>query len=128
MKTAPILVKDGATLPLSASWNSAPPPPPLLGTANQIELGSQIRGHVQVEFDRVAGLLLQSRDGRSHDAQARAALALSILEEKRREVMAHDRAGYFIQSWQEFGGRLRRWIVEDPRYRLAVLPQASETK
>lgn len=127
MKTARILDEDGTIVPLSPLPNALSPMPRLSGTANQIELASVIRENVQLEFDRLASLLGQT-DRRSEGARVLAALALSILEEKRQEVMAHDRAGYFIQSWQEFGDRLRHLIMEDPRYRLVERPHTSETK
>ena len=72
MKTAPILEKDGAVLPLS-------------GTANQIELASRIRASVQVEFDGIASLLRLSAEPHS----------------------------------EQFGGRLSRLMMADPRYRFS---------
>ena len=42
---------------------------------------------------------------------------IAILEDKRAEVMANDRAGYFIHDWQELRGQVRELIAEDPRYR-----------
>ena len=41
---------------------------------------------------------------------------IAILEEKRAEVMANDAAGYFIVEWQELSDRVRRLIIQDPRY------------
>lgn len=42
---------------------------------------------------------------------------IAILEEKRLEVMANDRAGYFIRDWQELTDQVRRMIAADGRYR-----------
>jgi hypothetical protein len=43
-------------------------------------------------------------------------VGIAILEEKRAEVMANDRAGYFIRDWQELGDQVRRMIGQDARY------------
>ena len=42
---------------------------------------------------------------------------ISILEDKRDEVMAHEEAGYFIHDWQELRNQVSRMIVADPRYK-----------
>ena len=41
---------------------------------------------------------------------------LGILEEKRAEILANDRAGYFIRDWQELTGQVRQLIAKDSRY------------
>ena len=83
----------------------------MTGTANQIDWATQIRAQVSAEFDRVAAAL-QSAAGKQMDTRA----VIEILESKRDEVMANDRAGYFIQEWQELRDQVRQLIVQDPRY------------
>jgi hypothetical protein len=91
-------------------------PVALTGTANQIEWAEQIKERVGREFDRVADAMKSvaarqvDRDRTDTDA------VVAILEEKRFEVMAKDRAGYFITDWQELDGQVRQMVVEDPRY------------
>jgi hypothetical protein len=83
----------------------------MTGTANQIEWATGIRTQVSAEFDRVAAAL-RSRAGARIDTEA----VIEILESKRDEVMANDRAGYFIEVWQELRDQVRQLIVQDPRY------------
>ena len=42
---------------------------------------------------------------------------ITILEDKRAEVMGKDEAGYFIHDWQELGDQVRKMIAQDPRYK-----------
>jgi len=81
----------------------------MTGTANQIDWATQIRVQVNAEFDRVAAAL-QSAAG---DNRA----VIEILESKRADVMANERAGYFIKEWQELRDQVRQLIVKDPRYK-----------
>ena len=107
MQTNLAPVKNGTDVTLPAG---------LTGTDNQIELGEQLREAVGAEFDRVATALQQASGQRSAGSQAKAKLALAILRDKRAEVMSHHAAGYFIRTWQELDGRVRRLITADPRY------------
>jgi hypothetical protein len=61
---------------------------------------------VEREFDRVSSAL--ARHNRVD--------IIEILEEKRREVMAIDHAGYFIRHWGELSDQVSRMIRDDPRY------------
>jgi hypothetical protein len=81
----------------------------MTGTANQIDWATQIRVQANAEFDRVAAAL-QSAAG---DNRA----VIEILESKRADVMANERAGYFIKEWQELRDQVRQLIVKDPRYK-----------
>ncbi len=47
---------------------------------------------------------------------ARTQATISILNQKRAEVMAVDQAGYFISTWQDLSGKVREAIAADPRY------------
>ena len=83
----------------------------MTGTDNQISWADIIRVQVNKEFDRVSNAL--SQRGR-HNPNA--ILLIDILESKRREVLAHENAGYFIKEWGELNGQVRRLIMDDPRY------------
>lgn len=89
---------------------------PLSGSASQIEWAESIRVRVNDEFDRVAtafGSIAQRQDaGKRSDTEA----IIAILEDKRAEVLNRDRAGYFIQNWQEIRDQVRQMISQDPRY------------
>jgi hypothetical protein len=88
----------------------------LVGTPNQIEWAEQIKDRVHKEFDRV-GMLLKSAAAKQVGWYQTDTLKLvEILEEKRHDVMANDRAGYFIHDWQELSNQVREMIVKDPRY------------
>ena len=52
---------------------------------------------------------------------------VAILEEKRQDVMANDRAGYFIHDWQELSDQVREMIVKDPRY-AKIMPRQTARK
>ncbi len=86
----------------------------MLGTSNQIQWAEQIKPRIHAEFDRVA----QALRGAAHPEQCdRIDAILTILEEKRAEVLAHDDAGYFIHDWQEVTDQVRQMVTRDPRYR-----------
>jgi hypothetical protein len=88
----------------------------LVGTPNQIEWAEQIKDRVHKEFDRV-GMVLKSVAATQVSWDQTDTLKLvAILEEKRHDVMANDRAGYFIHDWQELRDQVREMIVKDPRY------------
>jgi hypothetical protein len=86
----------------------------MTGTEAQIEWAGRIRMQLDQEFDRVATALSRTAAA-SQKAEAIPDL-LAILEEKRKEILSNDRAGYFIQTWQEPAGRIRTLILADPRY------------
>jgi hypothetical protein len=88
----------------------------MTGTINQIDWAEQIRVQVNAEFDRVAKALESAASMRADPDQADVQAMIAILEDKRAEVMANDRAGYFIHDWQELRGQVREMITEDPRY------------
>jgi len=89
----------------------------LTGTPSQIEWAEQIRPRVSAEFDRVAKVLLAAAGNRGEQFQIDTEAVIAILEEKRAEVMANDRAGYFIRDWQELTDQVRRMISQDPRHK-----------
>ena len=89
---------------------------PLTGTVNQIEWAERIRTSVIAEFERVAKALSEAAGHRAANTETNARLALAILADKRDEVMANDRAGYFIREWQESDAKVRQMITSDPRY------------
>ena len=98
---------EGGTLP--------PARRQLIGSQNQVAWAEQIRAGVNAEFDRMAHGL-ESRAGIQAERQRSDTLAMiSILEEKRTEVMAKEDAGYFIREWQDLRDQVRLMIIHDPR-------------
>jgi len=88
----------------------------MTGTINQVDWAEQIKTQVNAEFDRVAKALELAASKRAGQDRADILLMIAILEDKRAEVMAHDRAGYFIHDWQELRGQVRELITKDSRY------------
>jgi hypothetical protein len=78
----------------------------MTGTPNQISWAELIKVQIGEEFDRVSNVLTKHRR----------ADMVALLEEKRLEVLAVDRAGYFIKEWGELNGQVNRMITSDPRY------------
>ena len=89
----------------------------MTGTANQIEWAEQIKPRVNAEFDRVEKAFQSVARGQGETERQDTLTVISILEEKRLEVMANDKAGYFIHDWQELTDQVRRLIAHDPRYK-----------
>jgi len=97
----------------------------LVGTPNQIEWAEQIKDRVHEEFDRV-GMILKSAAAKQVGWDQTDTLKLiAILEEKRHDALANDRAGYFIHDWQELSDQVREMIVKDPRYGKIMARQAA---
>ena len=97
----------------------------LVGTPNQIEWAEQIKDRVHKEFDRV-GMIMKSVAAKQVGWDQTDTLQLvAILEEKRHDVMANDRAGYYIHDWQELSDQVREMIVKDPRYGKIMARQAA---
>src|SRR3990172_1222151 len=88
----------------------------MTGTINQVDWAEQIKTQVNAEFDRVARALELAASKRAGQDRADIRLMIAILEDKRAEVLANDRAGYFIHDWQELRGQVRELIAADPRY------------
>jgi cell division FtsZ-interacting protein ZapD len=88
----------------------------MTGTPSQVEWADLIKVRVADEFDRVAKAFQTAADKQSEQDQTDTLAVIAILEEKRTEVLAHDRAGYFIRDWQELSGRVRQTIAQDSRY------------
>ena len=118
-----------------ATWEDeggAPPPStverrsgPLYGTSSQIEWAEAIRIRIDEEFDRMISSFRSVANKQSGRKRADTEAILAMIEEKRTEVLAIDQAGVYIRDWREPGDRVRRMILEDPRY-LAM--QASRGK
>ena len=88
----------------------------LTGTVNQIDWAEQIKERVSRDFDRVANAMKSVASKQVERDRSDTQALIDILEEKRTEVMANDRAGYFIHDWQDPGDQVRQMIVNDPRY------------
>jgi hypothetical protein len=100
---------------------------PLKGTKNQVDWAETIRSQVNAEFDRVANALESAARKRSEDNREDIRAMVAILQEKRAEVVANDRAGYFIHDWQELRGQVRDMLIKDPRY-LGIKARQSSNK
>ena len=88
----------------------------MTGTINQVGWAEQIKTQVNAEFDRVANALGSVASKRAECDRGEIQAMIAILEDKRAEVMASNRAGYFIHDWQELRGQVREMIARDPRY------------
>ena len=88
----------------------------MIGTANQVEWAERIKGQVSEEFDRVAKALESAMRSQAEPKRGTTLTAIAILEDKRAEVLAQDKAGYFIREWQELGDQVRQMITQDSRY------------
>lgn len=89
----------------------------MTGTPNQIEWAEQIKPRVDAEFGRVAKAFEEAAGRQSEQDRADTQAVVAILQEKRKEVMARDEAGYFIRDWQELRDQVRQMIGQDPGYR-----------
>jgi len=92
-------------------WNA------LTGTVNQIEWAERIRLQVDAEFDRVARALRTAASKQIRQDRMETQAMICILEEKRSEVLANPKAGYFIHDWQELRDQVRKMIIKDDRYK-----------
>ena len=88
----------------------------MTGTPSQIEWAERIKPQVSAEFDRVRAAFQAVAGNQSEAGRARTETILSILEEKRVEVLAREQAGYFIHDWQELTDQVRKMIAQDSRY------------
>jgi hypothetical protein len=89
----------------------------MTGTQSQIEWAEQIKPRVGVEFDRVARALSDVARHQQEQARNDTYAVIAIVNEKRAEVMANNRAGYFIRDWQELTDQVRQIVCQDPRYK-----------
>jgi hypothetical protein len=88
----------------------------LTGTQSQIEWAETIRVNVDREFDRVASVFEAQATRQTELDQADTRAIIAILEAKRTETFANERAGYFIRDWQELNDQVRQMIAKDPGY------------
>ena len=104
---------------------STVPATPWVGTESQIEWAERIKPLVSAEFDRVAETLeaVARRQPITDRLETRAVIA--ILEEKRREVLGRNEAGYFIKNWQELTDQVQRLIRDDSRFAAIRLAKAA---
>ena len=89
----------------------------MTGTPNQIELAEQIKACANAEFERVATAFRAVARKQAGQDRADTWAIIGILEEKRKEVMANEQAGYFICTWRELKDQVRQMIGQDDRYR-----------
>ncbi len=88
----------------------------MTGTESQIEWAELIKPRVNAEFDRVAKAFRATASGKREEDRVDTEAVIAILEEKRAEVMANDRAGYFIHHWNELTDQVRQMIAQDSRF------------
>jgi hypothetical protein len=88
----------------------------MTGSAAQLEWAERIRRQVGAEFERVEALFRTIARGQCDEKLADTETILTIIEEKRAEVMKRSQAGYFIHDWQEITDQVRQMICKDPRY------------
>lgn len=88
----------------------------MTGTPNQLQLAEQIMPLVDAEFARVASAFRAAAVSQPDAGRNETEAILAILEEKRAEVMANSKAGYFITEWRELSDQVRRLIAADSRY------------
>ena len=100
----------------------------LTGLVNQIEFAERIRLQVDGEFDRVARALELASRKQSGEARLATQTMIGILEDKRVEVMANQRAGYFIHDWQELRDQVRKMIMNDARYKVLQAEKRRRTQ
>ena len=86
------------------------------GTASQVEWAERIKRQVNAEFDRVAASFRSIAAKQGDDKRPDTEAIITILEDKRAEVMSRDQAGYFIRDWQEIRDQVRQMIFDDARY------------
>jgi hypothetical protein len=89
----------------------------LRGTPSQVEWAERIRVQVSAEFDRVAASFRSVAVNQGAGKRAGTEAVLAILDDKRREVLAREEAGYFIHDWQDISDQVRRMIFNDVRYK-----------
>jgi hypothetical protein len=89
----------------------------MTGTPSQIQWAEQIRPRVEAEFQRVACAFRRVASNQRTPEREDTLAVIAILEEKRAETMANERAGYFIREWQELTDQVRKAIAADGRYR-----------
>lgn len=96
----------------------SPPPtrPQLVGTQSQVDWAERIRTRVDAEFDRVATAFVAVAGKQTEQDRTDTAAVIAILEDIRAEVMAKDKAGYFIHDWQSLSDQIRQMIARDLRY------------
>lgn len=98
----------------------------LLGSESQIEWAESIRKRVNDDFDRVAKAFRSVAHGQDARKRNDTDVILTILEEKRAEVLNRDQAGYFIHAWQEISDQVRQMIGEDSRYQAIKAANAAD--
>jgi hypothetical protein len=119
-------VRFGSLIVVDTLSTQPTPGPGLTGTPSQIEWAEEIKPRVSAEFDRVARVILAAATGKNEQVRADADAVVVILEEKRAEVLAMDRAGYFIRDWQEVTDQVRQMIGRDPRFQAIKSRKAAQ--
>jgi len=88
----------------------------MTGTPVQIEWAEEIKLRAGAEFDRVAAAFQIVAAKQTGQTLLDTKAVIGLIGEKRGEVMAQRRAGYYIREWQELSDQVRRMIARDSRY------------
>jgi hypothetical protein len=91
-------------------------PAGMSGSDAQVEWAEGLKRLAGAEFDRVRAAFRTVALRQTGEARAGTEAILAVLAEKRAETMGIERAGYFIEVWQEIGDQVRKLIANDPRY------------
>jgi hypothetical protein len=94
---------------------------------DQIEWAERITAQVNGEVDRVSKALQAVTLKQSGQDRLATFAIMLILEEKRGEVLAQEKAGYLIHDRQELRDQVRKMIMNDPRYK-AIKEQERSNK
>lgn len=100
----------------------------MTGTPSQIEWAKQIKPQVGAEFDRVANALQAAARTQTELDQVDTQTVITILAEKRVEVLANEQAGYFIREWRELSDQVRQMIAQDNRYQTIQTSRAARRR
>lgn len=124
------LTAQGMLDPSSGSARNSPEAAErkMTGSVSQVEWAEQIKLKVNAEFDRVAKAFKAVAGKQAEQDRMDTQAVIAILEEKRVEVMANDRAGYFIHDWQELSDQVRQMIAQDSRYQAIKANRAARRR
>ena len=99
----------------------------LTGSPSQIEWALEIMPRVAAEFDRVAAAFEVRATQQAGQTQSDTRVIVEIVREKRSEVLACEKAGYFLAEWREISDQVRRLIADDPRYQAILARRNDQT-
>lgn len=87
------------------------------GSVDQIKRAERTRAQVNSEFDRLSKALQAVALNQSERERLATFAIMLILEEKRGEVLANERAGYLIHDWRDLRDKVWKLILNDPQFK-----------